>query len=118
MKFSLSRNLPLLRRLIGLEHRPGQDANELFFSQICGVGILLCKDCGISEDVLAFVHSEETCHVGYQCSDCSVLNVFTGLDCNKSNLICECGGRFSREVSISCPSCNSKNVEYELDLLT
>jgi hypothetical protein len=85
-----------------------------------GIGTLSCSDCGHTEEVHLFTHGfgpTSQCTMGYQCQNCAKFVTFDsepvgeqGLAALKARVngsLCECGGKYARDMPIMCPRCQS-----------
>ncbi len=55
--------------------------------------------------------------VGQQCQKCGKF-VVVEFPVNPNMMKCDCGGELSREASVFCPECKSKNVSYRRGFIT
>ncbi len=94
--------------------------DELSLSKCCGGGIILCKECGFEEKIIAGVHhqTDGDYRLGYQCQKCgkfiAILDPFKYEKLPK----CDCGGELSQENLVFCSKCGSKNVYYKMTYIT
>jgi hypothetical protein len=88
-----------------------------------GRGNLRCNDCNHSEDVTSFIHGKYESVTGFQCQACGR---FAAIESGgpghaneyDQNTVCKCGGPLDREKVVFCPSCRSKNLTYDLRVIT
>lgn len=88
-----------------------------------GRGNLRCIDCNHSEEVTSFIHGMYESVTGFQCQACGR---FAAIESGgpghaneyASSLVCVCGGPLDREKVVFCPNCRSRNLTYELGVIT
>ena len=88
-----------------------------------GRGNLRCNDCNHSEDVTSFIHGKYESVTGFQCQACGRFAAIESGGPGHSNdyaarLVCDCGGPLDREKVVFCPICRSKNLTYDLRVIT
>jgi hypothetical protein len=88
-----------------------------------GRGSLRCNDCDHSEDVTSFIHGIYESVTGFQCQACGRFAAIESGGPGHANeyaksLVCDCGGPLDREKVVFCPSCRSKNLTYDLQVIT
>ncbi|TEA79317.1 hypothetical protein [Allopusillimonas ginsengisoli] len=90
------------------------------FSQMPGAGIICCLDCCYKQHIVSFTHGAKLsdCASGYQCQSCGILTKRGGCLDEVIEGGCECGGTLSREHTIFCPKCRSKEVIYQMEYIT
>ena len=92
----------------------------LTFQCISGVGELVCGNCGIRTPMVSFEHGApgQWCNSGYQCQSCFRLHTIKNDDKLEELPKCGCGGGLSRDATIRCPVCRSKEVGFDLEYIT
>jgi ribosomal protein S27E len=99
-------------------------AEGLWFQySMSGRGDLRCNDCSYSEEVTSFIHGISSSSTGFQCQACGR---FAAIDSGgpghtneyAKSLVCDCGGPLDREKVVFCPNCRSKNLTYDLQVIT
>jgi len=88
-----------------------------------GRGDLSCNDCSYSEEVTSFIHGISSSSTGFQCQACGRFAAIESGGPEQANedakrLVCDCGGPLEREKVVFCPSCRSKNLTYDLRVIT
>ncbi len=88
-----------------------------------GRGELSCNDCSYSEEVTSFIHGISSSSTGFQCQACGRFAAIESGGLGQVNeyargLVCDCGGPLEREKVVFCPSCRSKNLTYDLRVIT
>jgi len=88
-----------------------------------GRGDLSCNDCSYSEEVTSFIHGISSSSTGFQCQACGRFAAIESGGPEQANeyakrLVCDCGGPLEREKVVFCPSCRSKNLAYDLRVIT
>lgn len=104
----------------------GEKGEPLFFKELNGLGNLICRECGYTQKITAFLHNlsdQEDRPVtisGYQCQDCGNFHTRTHNQDRKTveTLLCNCGGDIKNDSLIFCPKCKSNDVEYQITLIT
>ena len=94
---------------------------NLYFWEMGGAGNIRCCNCGYSEEITSFVHGFESGRPagveGLQCQSCGKFHSLN-FEEKRSNRKCNCGGKLERDKSIFCPQCKSKNVKYNMSIIT
>jgi hypothetical protein len=88
-----------------------------------GRGDLRCIDCNHSEEVTSFIHGIYESVTGFQCQTCGRFAAIESGGPGHAKgyakaLVCDCGGALDREKVVFCPSCRSKNLTYDLQVIT
>ena len=88
-----------------------------------GRGDLSCNDCSYSEEVTSFINGISSSSTGFQCQVCGSFAAIESGGTGHANeyaksRVCECGGPLDREKVVFCPSCRSKNLTYDLRVIT
>ena len=88
-----------------------------------GRGELSCNDCSYNEEVTSFIHGISSSSTGFQCQACGRFAAIESGGPDQANeyarrLECDCGGPLDREKVVFCPSCRSKNLTYDLRVIT
>jgi ribosomal protein S27E len=88
-----------------------------------GGGDLSCNDCSYSEEVTSFIHGISSSSTGFQCQACGRFAAIESGGPGQVNeyarkLVCDCGGPLEREKVVFCPNCRSKNLTYDLRVIT
>lgn len=88
-----------------------------------GRGDLSCNDCSYSEEVTSFIHGISSSSTGFQCQACGRFAAIESGGPGQANeyakrLVCGCGGALDREKVVFCPNCRSKNLTYDLRVIT
>lgn len=110
------RRLNPVREIISRE-KPG----FLYHRNMGGCGIITCKECGLREDIVSFLHGTGKRHgsrTGYQCQRCGRHVDLYSDDLTKPGFTCECGGKLKSHKPLFCSSCRSKDLSYHLEYLT
>ena len=98
------------------------DGNFLFFSDVAGTGAIRCNNCDFSERVTGFLHniSEDNpwCCAGYQCQRCGKFQSVEQQLTDRAKEKCECGGHLERDKPMFCPKCKTRNISYEMHIIT
>jgi hypothetical protein len=96
----------------------------LKFFHIGGAGNFYCRSCQYEERIVSFIHGDYDAVVGYQCQKCGK---FHNIESHSKEyhmvhivdpLVCECGGKLSRDEVLFCPKCKSKDTEYFMHYIT
>lgn len=120
-----------LKEKLGL--RPDED--YLCFSRMGGAGIIRCKDCSHTEEIISFIHGAMSCDIGRQCPHCHAFVVehnegqeFHQFGEATEDFICpECGEVIRKKDEdflkgnndpLFCPKCHSPRLEYMISILT
>ena len=95
----------------------------LWFSYMGGSGSINCRDCQHTEEVTSFIHGIDASWSGFQCQSCGkITEIEAGgrgkASQYKESLTCKCGGKFSRDKRLFCPSCKSENLSYDCEYIT
>jgi len=94
----------------------------LYFYQTAGHGVFECANCGYSQELTSFIHGfgdNSWSKTGYQCQDCGMFSTIERrLHDPENPLICECGGKLTRDEPIFCPICQSKKVKFLMEYIT
>ncbi len=88
-----------------------------------GRGELSCNDCSYNEEVTSFIHGISSSSTGFQCQACGRFAAIESGGPGQVNeyarkLVCDCGGPLEREKVVFCPNCRSKNLTYDLRVIT
>jgi len=93
------------------------DPNTYFF-HLGGAGTIWCRDCGHAEEIISFIHGAKDSETGVQCQKCGRFSTLSDADLSNSGSTCECGGKLDRNAPVFCPTCKSRNIEYDLRYIT
>ena len=88
-----------------------------------GRGDLNCNECSYSEEVTSLIHGISSSMTGFQCQACGRFAAIESGGPGQANeyakrLVCGCGGALDREKGVFCPNCRSKNLTYDLRVIT
>ena len=95
------------------------------FSRMGGAGTVHCRDCGFGKQITSFMHGvtdagEDCSSTGHQCLSCGTFVSVRaeGNPVRRTVTRCQCGGELSRDHVLFCPACRSKNLHYDLEVIS
>ena len=91
---------------------------KLLFSIMGGKGQFYCNECSYSQELVSFLHGISWSSSGYQCQNCGKFHTIEKAPDTTAELVCDCGGRLSRNQPLFCPVCKSFKVWYDITLIT
>jgi hypothetical protein len=93
----------------------------LFFKWMGGRGAVRCNACGYEEKVTCFLHwlgpTGKDTQTGFQCQSCGKFHSVENADLT-TQVRCSCGGELSRDKTVFCPQCKSRDVSYQPHIIT
>ena len=103
----------------------GEKGLPLFFENISGSGVFVCRECGFKTKITGHLHgscgkdNKRCWTLGFQCQLCGKFHVrLYTLEKRELDLNCECGGQIDNKKALFCPECKSYNCEYFITFIT
>jgi len=85
-----------------------------YFDHLGGAGTVWCSDCGHSEEIISFIHGATDSLTGMQCQSCGQFSELNDVEMLNQPRMCACGGTLERNAALFCPTCKSKNINYDM----
>jgi len=89
-----------------------------YFYHLGGAGTVWCSDCGYAEEIISFIHGATDSSTGMQCQSCGQFSSLKDAEMLNQPRLCACGGKLERDAALFCPTCKSRNINYDMRYIT